>query len=113
MTGCIVSPSLINAKNNLVFRQTVVVNLENGLHLVPCSLIAQMAREFQCEMRIRNGDLVVDAKNIFDLITLEAGFGTSLDIEADGDGANDAVKRIIELFETNFESNDSETSTSN
>ena len=53
-----------------IFRQTVVVDLENGLHLVPCSQIAQLARRFDGEIRIRNGKNSVDAKNVLDLLTL-------------------------------------------
>lgn len=88
---------------NSACRQTVTVGLENGLHLVPCSLIAQAARRFQCTVRIHKQTQSVDAKNVLDLMTLNAGSGTQLDIEAQGDCAADAVTAVVRLFETNFE----------
>ncbi|MCA8986710.1 MAG: HPr family phosphocarrier protein [Planctomycetaceae bacterium] len=84
-------------------REEVVVNLVNGLHLVPCSKIAQLARSYACEIRICKGELVVDAKAVFDLMTLRAEQGTLLAIEADGDGACEVVEKLVSLFERNFD----------
>ena len=42
--------------NDSVCRQTVTVELENGLHLVPCSLIAQFARGCECDVQISKDD---------------------------------------------------------
>ena len=87
-----------------VCRKTVTVNLENGLHLVPCSQIAQFARSYDCDVQISKGDLTVDAKNVFDLMTLNASHGTALVLEANGAGAAEAVDGLVNLFESNFES---------
>lgn len=81
---------------------TVTVPGENGLHLVPCSLIAQNATAFACEIRISKGDRNADAKNIFDLMTLAAGQGAQLLLEAAGDQANEAVQSLVQLFESGF-----------
>ena len=89
-----------------VGRQTVTVNLENGLHLVPCSLIARMARRFPCDVRIIKGDTRVDAKNVLDLMTLNAACGTTLIVEASGDGALEATAEVARLFESGFEGAD-------
>jgi phosphocarrier protein HPr len=83
-------------------RKTVVVNLENGLHLVPCSLIAQVARRHEGEVRIHNGTLTVDAKNVLDLMSLQAERGTALDLEARGAAAQEVVRALVELFDSNF-----------
>ena len=87
-----------------VCRQTVTVNLENGLHLVPCSQIAQFARSFDCDVQISNNDVTVDAKNVFDLMTLNAIHGSMLVLEAAGNGAAEVIKGLVSLFESNFES---------
>ena len=81
---------------------TVTVPGENGLHLVPCSLIAQSASSFDCEVRIRKGAQTVDAKNIFDLMSLNAGHGAELILEAAGGCAHDAVDALVALFESGF-----------
>ncbi len=95
----------IAMENRNVFREEVVVNLDTGLHLVPCSQISQLARDFECDIRIYNGDHRVDAKTVFDLMTLRAEQGTHLIIEAEGDGSEEAIQKLAHLFETDFEIN--------
>ena len=84
-------------------RQTVNVNNENGLHLVPCSRIAQRAARFECDVQIHKDDHTVDAKSVLDLMTLNAEKGTTLILEASGNGATEAVVELVRLFESNFE----------
>ncbi|MCH7989624.1 MAG: HPr family phosphocarrier protein [Planctomycetes bacterium] len=83
-------------------RQSVTVNLEEGLHLRPYSLIAQAIRDLDCDVHISNGDLAVDAVNVLDLMTLNANHGTVLQLEATGVDAAEAVAFLVRLFETNF-----------
>ena len=85
-----------------VCRQTVVVNLPDGLHLRPISLIAKLARQYTCDVRIFNGDVGVDAKNVLEAMMLNAGCGTSLVLEATGERAEEVVGEIVRLFESNF-----------
>lgn len=81
--------------------QTVTVRLENGLHLVPCSRLVKLANGLSCEVRLRNGSKLADVKNIWDLMGM-ANFGDQLEVIASGDGAGDAVAKIVQLFESNF-----------
>ena len=81
---------------------TVTVPGENGLHLVPCSLIAQSAAAHGCDVKLSKGSHAVDAKNIFDLMSLNAGHGAQLHLEAVGEGAEDAVDSIVKLFASGF-----------
>lgn len=85
-----------------IAREEVVVNLENGLHLVPCSKVAELARRYDCEIRIHKNDQVVDAKALFDLMTLRAEQGTHLFLEAEGEHAEEAIERLVDLFENDF-----------
>ena len=86
-----------------VHHQTVTVDLENGLHMSPCSRIAEVARRFGGTIRIRNGNVVADARNVLDLMTLQAEYGTQLDLEASGDGAVEALDALVRLFESKFQ----------
>ena len=80
----------------------VTVNGDHGLHLIPCSQIARASFAFACQVRIRKGDRTVDAKSIFDLMSLNAGKGTQLVLEATGEDASEAVTALSELFESGF-----------
>lgn len=86
-----------------VCQQAVTVNLKNGLHLRPQSQIAQLAQQFDSEVHIRKDDRTVDAKSMFDLMTLEATCGTTLYLEARGSDAKEAVRQLVQLFETGFQ----------
>ena len=80
----------------------VTVNLDSGLHMRPLAQIVQLAQAFNCEILIRKGERVIDGKSMLDLLTLAAGKGTKLVLEATGEGANEAVDALNQLFETNF-----------
>ena len=89
--------------NQNVYREEVVVKLENGLHLVPCSRISELSRSYDCEIRIYNGDHMVDAKAVFDLMTLRADQGTHLVLETEGDLAEEVLGKLVQLFESDFQ----------
>lgn len=95
-------PRQIEMKENPSYSEDVLVNLDHGLHLVPCSKIAELARSHDCEIRIHKQDHTVDAKAVFDLMTLRADQGTELTIEAEGPGAEVAVRGLVDLFENDF-----------
>ena len=82
--------------------EEVTVNLEHGLHLVPCSKIVELARKYECEIRIHKLDRIVDAKAVFDLMTLRADQGTRLIVEAEGPLAEQAIQQMVDLFENDF-----------
>ncbi|MCA9073075.1 MAG: HPr family phosphocarrier protein [Planctomycetaceae bacterium] len=84
-------------------RRNVVVALENGLHVRPMSLIAQATGGFPGDVSIRRNDgYSVNAKSIFDLLTLRAEKGMELTIEAQGEGATELLDQLEALFEANF-----------
>jgi len=84
-------------------QETVRVGLEQGLHMVPCSLIVRTAERFSCEIQIQKEDRSADAKAILDLLTLSAENGSELVLEARGAEADEAVKALARLFESNFD----------
>lgn len=86
-----------------VVRRTVIVTLENGLHMVPCSEIAKSVRDFSGRVQLRRDKIVADARSVLDLLQLKAEHGTRLEVEAEGDSAEDVVGRIERLFEMKFE----------
>jgi len=83
-------------------QQTVRVDLEQGLHMVPCSLIVRTAERFSCEIQIQKADRSADAKTMLDLLTLSAENGSVLVLEARGAEAGEAVEALARLFKSNF-----------
>ena len=85
------------------FRQEVRVNIPQGLHMIPCSRIAQIARESACQVRVIRDDRTADGREVLDLLMLNAEEGTLLLIESEGEGAENVLAKVVELFENNFE----------
>lgn len=83
-------------------RRPVVVNLEEGLHLRPLTLIVHKAQAFRSDVRLHLDGRSVDAKSMFDLMSLGAVQGTSLTLEAAGEDAYDAVESLAALFDSDF-----------
>jgi phosphocarrier protein len=83
-------------------RQAVVVNLPDGLHMRPASLVAQLSGQFACEVRLVKGEQTVNAKSMLDVMTLGAVQGTELILEACGEDASLAVEKIAALFAADF-----------
>lgn len=88
---------------NSVCRQDVRVDLEDGLHLRPFSMIAEVARRHSCDLRIIRDTHSADARNMLELMTLNATRGTVLTLEANGEGAAEAISELVELFSRNFD----------
>lgn len=85
-----------------VYQQVLTVNTANGLHLVPCSRIAELAQQFDCEIVLQNGSVKADAKAIFELMGLGAEHGTQILVTADGEDAELCLRQLTELFENDF-----------
>lgn len=84
---------------------TRVVALTNkvGIHARPASAFVRVANAFQCEIKVSvPGKLDADGKRLMTLLALNAGRGTLLTIEADGDDADKAVQALHELVQAKF-----------
>lgn len=89
---------------NDMIRRTVTVMLENGLHMVPASEIAKEVRGFDGHIVIRRDQTAADPRSVLDLLQLKAECGAELEVEADGEGADQIVDAIARLFALNFTS---------
>jgi phosphocarrier protein HPr len=86
-----------------VFRRKVTVLSEHGLHIRPCQILAQRAQQFQCQVRLLQDGRTVDAKSVFDILTLAAESGAMLDLETEGADAPQALQEVGDLFDQGFQ----------
>jgi phosphocarrier protein HPr len=82
-------------------REIVVVNPQ-GFHARPAHLFMKLASEFESEVRIVKGNSAINGKSILDLLTLGAGNGTKLTLQAVGNDAQAAVDALALLVESGF-----------
>lgn len=81
------------------FTVNVRVHSEMGLHARPAAQLAREAQRFSSNIRLVSGDMCVDAKSILEILTLAAGRGASLEIQADGHDAREALDSLSIFFQ--------------
>jgi len=85
-------------------REVVVIN-KLGLHARPAMQFVDLANQFSSDIQVHKlGEepLDADGKSVMQMIILAATEGTKMRIDATGDDAEEAVKKLAELFETKF-----------
>ena len=83
-------------------RQVGVVNIL-GLHLRAADKFVRLAREYRADVRVSRDGRKVSGKSILELATLAAGYGTRLELEADGPDAEAALDALTGLIERGFD----------
>ena len=73
-----------------------------GLHARPSASLANLVKNYNCDVTIKKGKATADAKSIASLLGLEATKGSVLELEAQGNDADEALKEICNLFESGF-----------
>lgn len=74
-----------------------------GIHARPATLIAQMANKFTSEITLEKDSIVVNAKSIMGVITMAAGYNTTMTLKVEGPDESEAACAIENLFETKFD----------
>ena len=73
-----------------------------GLHARAAAKLTQLASKFPCEVTVGHGDQSVNAKSVMGLLLLCGAKGTTLDVQATGERADEAVTAIGELIRGRF-----------
>lgn len=84
------------------YKDTLTVESENGLHMIPCSQIAKLASGFAGRITLKHGEKVADATSVVDILALCGTQGTVLEVEAVGDGSEEIVSELRQLFASGF-----------
>jgi phosphocarrier protein HPr len=84
-------------------RFTVINQL--GLHARAATKLVQLASKFPCDVEITRDDQSANGKSVMGVLLLCGSKGTSLDIRASGDRAEECVKAIGDLIADKFGEN--------
>ncbi|MBP2638695.1 MAG: putative phosphocarrier protein hpr [Firmicutes bacterium] len=79
-----------------------LINNPTGLHARPAALFTKTAAEYQSRITLKNGERVVDAKSIINVLSLGTKQGTSVVITAEGLDEREAIGALVALIESNF-----------
>ncbi|VVO17465.1 HPr family phosphocarrier protein [Pseudomonas fluorescens] len=82
-----------------MFKKEVIIVSESGLHTRASAELNQLANKFESAVWISREGRKVNAKSITDLMTLGAGVGATLSVEANGDDERECVDAISRLIQ--------------
>ena len=90
-------------------QRTVVICNKLGLHARPAMQFVDIANQFQSDVTVHKGGEEpgdADGKSVMQMIILAAVEGTPLQIDANGEDADAAVRKLAELVEGKFGEDD-------
>ena len=82
-----------------MIERMVTIKNRAGIHARPAALLVQTASRYKSKIYIEKEQDRINGKSIMGIITLGAGYDTTLKLIVDGDDENDAVEALIRLFE--------------
>lgn len=85
----------------IIYHQLQVLN-EMGLHARPASMIAKILRSFNASVYFTCNSKTVDAKQVMELLLLQAKKYSQIEVQIEGRDAKKALKCLIEIFEEGF-----------
>ena len=81
----------------------VTVQNRAGIHARPAALIVQTAGKYESDITFKKDSEEINAKSIMGIITLGAGYDSTIKITASGADEEEAVEALVTLFENRFE----------
>lgn len=89
-------------ETDAVTRDMVVTN-KLGIHARPAAMFVKVASQYHSEILVEKDGETVNGKSIMGLMMLAAGYGSKLHVHANGDDADEALKRLDELLKRKFD----------
>lgn len=77
------------------------VKLETGLHARPGTKFVQLAKKFEADIKLTNGEKTADAKSILEVLTLGVYKDTVITITADGSDEGAAIEELAAYISQN------------
>lgn len=93
------SPNTHNTPDFEKYFDAVIIN-PTGLHARPATELVNIAKQYSSEIRVRNGEVIVDAKSLVNLLKLGAGKGANVRVSAQGVDEDDALAALKIGIET-------------
>ena len=88
---------------SLSAQRTVVICNKRGLHARAAARFVKLAETFSAEVTVTRREQSVSGRSIMGLMMLAAAPGCCIDIEAEGEQAEEAVQALVELVAARFE----------
>ena len=85
-----------------MLKASVTISNKLGLHARASAKLTKLAGSFPCEIWIARGERRVNAKSIMGVMMLAAGMGTQIDLDVQGERAQEALDAMCALIGDKF-----------
>ncbi|MBI3532922.1 MAG: HPr family phosphocarrier protein [Burkholderiales bacterium] len=85
-----------------MIKASATISNKLGLHARASAKLTKLAGSFPCEIWIARGERRVNAKSIMGVMMLAAGIGTTVELDAEGDRAQEAIDAMLTLINDKF-----------
>ena len=85
-----------------MIKTSVTISNKLGLHARASAKLTKLAGSFPCEVWISRGERRVNAKSIMGVMMLAAGMGTVVQLDTEGDQAQQAMDALVALVNDKF-----------
>ncbi len=85
-----------------MIQETATITNKLGLHARASAKLTKLAGNFPCEIWISRGERRVNAKSIMGVMMLAAGLGSQINIETEGERAQEAMDALLALLADRF-----------
>jgi len=82
--------------------KTLLIQNELGLHARAATKLVQLSTKFPCEVEISRDGQAANAKSVMGVLLLCGAKGTSVDVRATGERAEECILAIGELIASRF-----------
>lgn len=85
-----------------MYKSTVTIRIEQGLHMRPAKELVNLAKGFSSDITMCRSDFrnntSVNLKSLFKVLSLGLTYGTTVEISAEGEDAKQALEVIERLL---------------
>jgi phosphocarrier protein len=85
-----------------MLKANVTINNKLGLHARASAKLTKLAGSFPCEIWISRGERRVNAKSIMGVMMLAAGMGALIELDVQGERAQEALDALCTLINDKF-----------
>ena len=83
-------------------KSTIQIRNKLGLHARASAKLTKLAGSFKCDVHMSRNGRRVNAKSIMGVMMLAAGMGTEIEIETEGDDADEAMTQLRAMIDDRF-----------
>ncbi|MGF7060468.1 HPr family phosphocarrier protein [Brassicibacter mesophilus] len=85
-----------------MYKTDVILKNETGLHARPASQFVSISSKYSSNIVVFKDGKEYNAKSIMGILSMGAGKGSKLTIQAEGKDEKEAVEALKELVDSNF-----------